>query len=450
MSDLHEQLHDYVESTIERVDIDDVAAAASAGPTARPKPTLRRPVWVAAGAALLVILLIGIPLLLVGNGDSTTADQTPTTAPATTVAPPTTQPVPATTSAADGADPVIPDQWSSVLATTVAGTAPPAATCPQGTDPNAPGPIDQARPGEGPWSNQAAVFDTRAGRIVFIDEDGETWTFDVCTNTWQAMDPAFVPDSAHLGESQLVYDIDSDRTIAFGPRNIYAYDAAANTWTRQGSPDGRDLRAAWPGAVYDSISGLVLVQFDDGMLVAYDVDTDTWTEIGVISEPREITSEGQTQASGPPFLVGHAAEADLLAFLGFNGAPFQETGQLVNPRTGEATDLADPPTGVKGGFGSFRYATGGDTAYLSTELGVCRLEPTTLDWNCSSGSQQWRAMSAAMVYDPINTRIVVINNWCCTWPGSSVSDNVWAIDFDTGEQIELLATANTRIETDGS
>ena len=97
MSDLREQLYDYVESTIERVDIDDVAAAASTEPTARPKPTLRRPVWAAAGAALLVILLIGIPLLFIGNGDSTTADTTPPTVPATTVAPPTTQPVPTTT-----------------------------------------------------------------------------------------------------------------------------------------------------------------------------------------------------------------------------------------------------------------------------------------------------------------------------------------------------------------
>ena len=241
--------------------------------------------------------------------------------------------------------------WSPILSTTKARSAPAAATCPEGSNPNAPGPIDQARPGDGPWSNQAAVFDTYQGRIVYVDEASETWTFDVCTNIWRAMDPAFVPDAAHLGEGQLVYDIDSDRTIAFGTRNVYAYDAAANTWTRRGSPDGRDPRAAWPGAVYDPISGLVLVQFDDGMLVAYDVDTDTWTEIGVISEPREITSEGQTQTSGPPFLVGHVAEADRLAFLGFGGAPFQDTGQLINPRTGEATDLADPPGGVTGGFG---------------------------------------------------------------------------------------------------
>jgi len=367
----------------------------------------------------------------------------------------TEETVPSTTSPAAADDGVAsPDEsgevgWSPILSTTKARTAPAAATCPEGSNPDAPGPIDQVRPGEGPWSNQAAVFDTHQGRIVYVDEAGETWTFDVCTNIWRAMNPAFVPDAAHLGEGQLVYDIDSDRTIAFGPRNVYAYDAAANTWTRRGSPDGRDLRGSWTGAVYDPVSGLVLVQFDDGMLVAYDVDTDTWAEIGVISEPREITSEGQTQTSGPPFLVGHVAEADRLAFLGFGGAPFQDTGRLINPRTGEATDLPDPPGSVRGGFGSFRYATSGDTAYPSTDRGACRLDSTTLNWDCTASSQGG-AMSAAMVYDSINARIVVINNWCCTWPGSSVSDDVWAIDFNTDKRIELLATANTRVETDGS
>jgi hypothetical protein len=55
-----------------------------------------------------------------------------------------------------------------------------------------------------------------------------------------------------------------------------------------------------------------------------------------------------------------------------------------------------------------------------------------------------------MVYDSINDRIVVINDHCCNWPGRTVTDGVYAIDFETGERIELLAAADTRIETDGS
>ena len=143
---------------------------------------------------------------------------------------------------------------------------------------------------------------------MYLDETGETWTFDVCTNTWQALNPTGAPNgdwsvSREFGE--LVYDIDSDRTISFGPYFVSVYDANTNTWTQHSNDlDGRSRLGWWPG------------------------------------------------------------------------------------------------------FGAH--------------------------------------------YDPINERIVLINNWCCTWPGSSVSDDVWAIDMDTGERIELLATANTRTETDGS
>lgn len=96
MRDLQTQLHEYVESTIERVDVEDVVAAVSAGRIDDPRPVRRlRPVWVAAGAAVLVLLLVGVPLLFFMRGDSPNVDQpTTTTLPAPTTVPPTTQPVP--------------------------------------------------------------------------------------------------------------------------------------------------------------------------------------------------------------------------------------------------------------------------------------------------------------------------------------------------------------------
>ena len=84
------------------------------------------------------------------------ADPTPAAQEAT---PSTTSPV----AADDGAAP--PDEstamdWNPILATTKAKAAPPAATCPEGTDPNAPGSVDQDRPQLAGWtSNQPAVFD---------------------------------------------------------------------------------------------------------------------------------------------------------------------------------------------------------------------------------------------------------------------------------------------------
>ncbi len=454
MSDLHSQLHDYVESTIDRVDVEDVVNAASTGQIADPRPVRRlRPVWVVAGAALLVMLLVGVPLLLLGDGDSTTAEQvTATTVSVTSTAPPTTQTASTTTTAPPTTELLTPPPWSAILATTTAGTAPPAATCPPGTNPNVPGSVDQERPGLGPWNNQSAVFDQHTGRIVFVDETGETWTFDVCTNAWQAMNPRFAPSASdRLWEGELVYDIDSDRTIAFGRRQVFVYDANTNTWRQRATPKDVDLGWNPPGlgAVYDPVSGLVLVVTGDGGLTAYDVDTDVWTTIGIITEQREVTSEGQTQTLGPPFMIGYVAEADRLAFLGFTGAPFQAEGGLVNPRTGESIDLEQPPGSVVGGFGTFTYATSGDTAHVlndpitQTSRQICELDPTTFEWSCSSqpppGVPDIRQVPSAMVVDSINNRLVIINDWSGVWPGSTTTNTVWGIDLDTEESIELLA-----------
>jgi hypothetical protein len=60
--------------------------------------------------------------------------------------------------------------------------------CPPGSTPDKPGPVDQARPSE--VSHLSMAFDRRAGRLVAVvdvDDAVETWTFDVCTNTWTRM-----------------------------------------------------------------------------------------------------------------------------------------------------------------------------------------------------------------------------------------------------------------------
>ena len=398
----------------------------------RPVPTPR---WkgplIAVGTAAAILVVVAGSLLLLGGDDADVVDE----------------PSPSTTTTLSLDEPA--GAWNPILSTTAAREAPAAATCPEGTNPDVPGPVDQVRPGKGPWNNQAAVFDTRGGRIVFLNEAGETWTFDVCTNTWHQTTHAGMPGVPHDSErieGEMVYDVDSDRTIAFGSDSVSVYNANTDEWQRRATPSGLDLDRQL-GAVYDPVSGRILVITSDGVLMAYDVDTDGWTRVGIITEPREVTHDGYTQTLYPPFLVGYAAEADRLAFLGYDSEPFQDDGALVNPRTGNTAPIEYPPAGVLGGFGSFLYATGGDTAYTYRN-GVCRLDPVSFDWDCIPNSETGNPDS--VVYDPINDRLVLINNSCCNWPGNKVVDDVWAIDFATGRSIELLDTANTRTETDGS
>ena len=163
----------------------------------------------------------------------------------------------------------------------------PAATCPPGTDPDTPGPASQARP----LGVSGLAFDRRAGRLVAlaITRSGgvETWSFDVCTNTWTRMHPDREPPGPSTF-GQLVYDVDSDVTVASDANRMWAYDLEANTWTEKGpfAPFADPQRAGL--RFYDPVSGLVVALGDDGdddtlglELWGYAVETDTWTPIAL-------------------------------------------------------------------------------------------------------------------------------------------------------------------------
>ena len=235
---------------------------------------------------------------------------------------------------------VVVDDATDILATTRAKPLPAQATCPPGSNPDAPGSADQDRPTGGEMA-----FDRHAGRIVLL-EGTQTWTFDVCTNTWQRMSPAKGP----TGSVRLVYDTDSDRTLAFtdydesspteptaapsaapaterpsvapeagnpsggstgavpavaamyqgepdrqsrGPsadvttRVVWSYDFAADRWTRVGSLPWVESDAANPtyGTLfYHDPSGLVVL-YDGAAMWAYDVDTNTLAKVRQRPDP---------------------------------------------------------------------------------------------------------------------------------------------------------------------
>ncbi|MFO7622752.1 MAG: kelch repeat-containing protein, partial [Anaerolineales bacterium] len=106
--------------------------------------------------------------------------------------------------------------------------APPTAT----TAPTeTPAPTDTPEPTEIPALNPSArgyvsmVYDSESDKIILFggyDEpkgggepipNGDTWAYDVATNTWTEMKPASGPPAN--GGTYLVYDIESDRVILF-------------------------------------------------------------------------------------------------------------------------------------------------------------------------------------------------------------------------------------------
>jgi hypothetical protein len=330
--------------------------------------------------------------------------------------------------------------WNPVLATTRARTAPPAASCPAGTDPNAPGAADQDRPVAGWTSLLAGVFDRHTGRIVYVDTLGETWTFDVCANTWHRMNPT----GALIGElsAGLVYDVDSDVTVALGFKHISVYDANTNAWTQPrndniGIGDGRIVPM---GAVYDPISGLIITtDLTDSSLDtwAYDVDTNTWTLIGRLWE-----QQGQDYTWFE--LLGYSQESDRLIFTSVDN-----TTALVDPRTGDQTLISTATPAISFGWPQAQYGPAADTVYVAEGVWaegtmfpdqICGFDPATSTWTSCFGFPNGSRYEsfAAMVGDPINNRLVLINGvYGNFWVNAD--GNVWAMDLDTGVEIQLLA-----------
>ena len=168
--------------------------------------------------------------------------------------------------------------------------------CPPGSTPDKPGPFNQARP----FVSAPMAFDRRAGKLVAVASPDvgpgpvETWVFDVCTNTWTRMHPDREPP-AQL--RSLVYDADSDLTIGVHSEDwvyppvtgtAWAYDLQTNTWTELG------VAATNEPGFYDPVSGLVisvgnsLDETAPAELWSYDVEADTWTPVRQTTRPEHL------------------------------------------------------------------------------------------------------------------------------------------------------------------
>lgn len=333
-------------------------------------------------------------------------------------------------------------EWDPILSTMKAKPSPPAATCPPGTDPNIAGPIDQERPAVGGVDMPGAVFDQRAGRIIYFDASGRTWAFDVCTNTWHRMNP-----TGHRMGGGLVYDVDSDVTVALGSDHISVYDASTNAWTQPDSQvSGNGDGPPWPmGAVYDPISGLIItssqqlrVKDDDPDrwdIWAYDVESNDWTLIGAV--PLERTGPCCTGID----LLGYSPSTDRLILTTYVGD--HETTLLLDPRTGVTTSIPTDTPVVNLAWPSRRYGLSAATVYVTDAvsqragLAICGFDSEKLRWDCDDApaaiASSYHSFSG-IVGDPINHRLVLINGIRDDW---GISD-VWAVDQETGEWTQLL------------
>jgi hypothetical protein len=334
--------------------------------------------------------------------------------------------------------------------------------CPSGTNPDEPGPVNQARPpvntAGGSLEGLRAAFDRKAGKIVAVVEQSvgariETWTFDVCTNTWARMKP---PQEPFLPNGGMVYDAESHLIVAAGEGgSVWAYDLAANSWTEKGmAPANGPFRL-----VYDPVSGLVIAQantMNPALMWTYDVETDAWTETRQQDAPVIAPEKGWVGPGDHQLLAYDTAAGRLIAY---NDAYNGGVGGwwFFDPRSDVWSVGQTPAPEVKfSPSPNFGTATGGEIAYdEATKQTVILGDGVAIAYNAATnrwatliGLSAYRGPDGAyrlghwMVYDPLNQRLVVLGGWVRTNTadgGWVAGDDVLAFDPATKTWTQLLA-----------
>ena len=146
----------------------------------------------------------------------------------------------------------------------------------------------------------AMAYDSASDRVVLfgggndVDDLGDTWSYDLNTDTWQELQPAVAPDPRSY--SAMAYDPASDRMILFGGaagpcceevtfNDTWAYDVDTNTWTELAPSYGPNA-TGWHAMALEADTGQIVLfgggpdrehyRADTWLL---DPGTDTWSQV---------------------------------------------------------------------------------------------------------------------------------------------------------------------------
>ncbi len=321
-------------------------------------------------------------------------------------------------------------------------------TCPPGSSPDQPGPADQPRP-QGLEYNSKTAFDPGRGRALAFAYRS-FWMFDVCANTWTAAPKpgeigfyawTATPEPGQIGfVTDLVFDVDSDRAIAFAQdgegAQVWAYDPDRQAWTRMNDVASDPTLFKF---VYDPVTGLVVVRATTSQMWTYDVDTDTWIEV----------DQGATLPPAGGMLTYDASVDRLILYV--NDAEEPSTWEF-DIRAGrwkkQSTNTPSPVFDWGGGPSVERFIY--DEANQVSVIYGGGHHPTVATYDASehSWTELWTVDSEpipgfadlvsdpiqlpcdAMTYDPVNERILI--------EGGGWEPGVFAFDVATGEWIVLL------------
>ena len=305
--------------------------------------------------------------------------------------------------------------------------AEPAAACPAGTTPNQPGPDSQARP---VIEGNAAAMDPVAHKLVMVNDEGPTWTFNVCTNRWRKVARLHYPGLER--RLRAVYDSASGRVLAYSEGSFATYNVQKNTWTRFGTAKAAVKRSNGPDYVfYDAGADRVLVYTTGKAAVwSYAPSTKQWRKLtaGLAAlQPRHFL-DFPVVTFDPTRRQLIAFRLDAMATWTFD---LTTVTWVRHPGHTPALSVGWAPSGGEVAFDA--------TADRAVAFGVGKLylyDPTAGTWTqvrIATGPLLHRPgptgslarMSHTLVYDPVNGRTVLLGGVHRHRTQSSDVDKIW-------------------------
>jgi hypothetical protein len=370
----------------------------------------------------------------------------------------------------------------------------PVAQCPPGSTPDQPGPADQAaRPG---WHIVGSAMDSQSGRLVVVADAGVTFTFDVCTNTWQQIMTLHSPDPPYL-PYRLAYDPIGDVVLAVtvvpttapeavrravsGPPattdafvrvgdpvpaaavlGVWAYSVDSKEWTQLASawfPVGFEP-TTFENVVFDPGTRRVLMLIGSGAeegpkdlsLWAYD---EVWHGLAQVGGEIPISPP----SARPRLSLDLAARQLVLALIDevtagqtwtFDLGTNTWTDQHAQPPLMYITDFGEGTTFDPIAHKTVAYGENGILATYRTGDDHWDVVAPGPGWpphgtfRTRLGTEWTGALARygqSLVYDPVNQRILMVGGHHIDNPGAwggPGSRDVWAYDLPTNTWTELV------------
>ena len=163
-----------------------------------------------------------------------------------------------------------------------------------------------------PRDTHAMAYNSLSDRVILFggcgdnsELFGDTWVYDLFTNTWTNMSPLMQPSPRYC--HSMVYHSLADKVILFGGTTDYSsgfgdtwvYDLSTNTWTSM-NPSTSPTARFQHSMVYDSKSDKVILFGGRNEEIRYKVLDDTWVY--------DLISNNWTQLSpttSPNAMSGH-------------------------------------------------------------------------------------------------------------------------------------------------